>query len=276
MQSPCYFGFLSLIKMLSLKVVEVSTDPRDGISIHHLEKLLNHRKVEVKALLLNPNVHNPLGSIMSDEKKRRVAELASKGKVPVIEDDTYGDLSFETPRPRCIQSFDSSDNVILCSSFSKSLAPGYRIGWIASGRWHNQVNDLKCTWSLGTATPPQMAIASYLANGGFDSHLRRMRKVYREQTMLLSDAVRRHFPNGTRATNPAGGHLLWIELPESIAPDVLHEELAANKIKLLPGSMFSAGGHYRNCLRLNAAVPWKPRVEKAIALIGELAGFSRR
>ena len=121
-----------------------------------------------------------------------------------------------------------------------------------------------------------MAIASYLANGGFDSHLRRMRKVYREQTMLLSDAVRRHFPNGTRATNPAGGHLLWIELPESIAPDVLHEELAANKIKLLPGSMFSAGGHYRNCLRLNAAVPWKPRVEKAIALIGELAGFSRR
>ena len=192
-ESPCYFGFLSLINMLSLKVVEVSTDPRDGILLQELEKLVRHRKVKLKALLLNPNVHNPLGSIMPDEKKRRIVELTKEANIPVIEDDTYGDLAFDSPRPHCIKSFDRSGNVILCSSFSKTLAPGFRIGWIAAGRWQSHVNDFKCTWSLGTATPPQMAIASYLENGGFDANLRRLRKVYQEQLALLSDAVRRFF-----------------------------------------------------------------------------------
>jgi DNA-binding transcriptional MocR family regulator len=270
-ESPCYFGFLSLANMLSLKVVEVSTDPRDGISVGHLQKLLRHEKVDVRALLLNPNVHNPLGSVMPDEKKRQIAEMMSRARIPIIEDDTYGDLAFESPRPRCIKAFDPSGDVILCSSFSKTIAPGYRIGWVAAGRWHDRVNDFKRTSSLGTATPPQMAIASYLENGGFDSNLRRLRKTYRDQILLMSDVVRTNFPDGTRATNPSGGHLLWVELPENVHADALHESLAANKIKLLPGSMFSAGGHYRNCLRLNAAVSWNTRTEKAVAFIGRLA-----
>ena len=270
-ESPCYFGFLSLINMLSLRVVEVSTDPRDGVSVDHLEKLTQHKKVKVKAVLLTPNVHNPLGSIMPSEKKRRIAQVMRRAKIPVIEDDTYGDLAFESPRPHCIKAFDTSGNVILCSSFSKTLAPGYRVGWIAAGRWHRLVNDLKHTGSLGTATPPQMAIASYLENGGFDAHLRRLRKTYRDQLRLLSDAVRRRFPEGTRATNPQGGHLLWVELPESVDTDALRDQLLAHKISLLPGSMFSAGGHYRNYLRLNAAIPWNTRVEKTVALIGRLA-----
>lgn len=270
-ESPCYFGFLSLIKMLSLKVVEVSTDPRDGISFDNLEKLVSHKQVKLKALLLNPNVHNPLGSIMPEEKKRRIAELMKKAKIPIIEDDTYGDLAFDSPRPHCIKAFDTSGDVILCSSFSKTIAPGYRIGWMAAGRWQSCVNEFKFTGSLGTATPPQLAIASFLENGGFDANLRRLRKIYRDQIRLLSDAVRRKFPEGTRATNPRGGHLLWVELPETVDTDALHIELAANKINLLSGSMFSAGCHYRNCLRINAAIPWSPRVEKTIGLIGRIA-----
>ncbi len=274
-ESPCYFGFLGLLNMLHLKVVEVSTDPRDGISTDRLEKLINHKSVTVKALIVNPNVHNPLGSIMPDEKKRRIVELMHRVKVPIIEDDTYGDLAFESPRPRCLKAFDDSDNVILCSSFSKTIAPGYRIGWTTAGRWHQRVKELKCVSSLGSATPPQMAIASYLDSGGFDAHLRRLRKTYRDQIRLLSDAVRRHFPNGTRATNPKGGHLLWVELPESVDTDTLHDQLAAKDITISPGSMFSAGRHYGNCVRLNAATPWSPRVEKAVALIGQLAENAR-
>ena len=270
-ESPCYFGFLSLIDLLDLKVVEVSTDPRDGISVDHLEKLINHSKVKLKALLLTANVHNPLGSIMPEEKKRRVVELMSKEKIPIIEDDTYGDLAFESPRPRCLMSFDNSGYVMLCSSFSKTIAPGYRVGWIAAGRWHEIVNDLKRTLSLATATPLQMAMASYLETGGFDAHLRRLRKTYREQLRLLSDAVRRYFPDGTRATNPAGGHLLWVELPENVDADALREELTSHNISLLSGSIFSAGNHYRNCVRLNAAIQWSHRVEKAISLIGHIA-----
>ncbi len=270
-ESPCYFGFLSLLNMLRLKVAEISTDPRDGISVDHLERLVNQKKVVCKALIVNPTVHNPLGSIMPDEKKRRIAELMQRAKTPIIEDDTYGDLAFESPRPRCIKSFDTSGNVMLCSSFSKTLAPGYRIGWIAAGRWNKKVNELKCVSSLATATPLQMAIASYLETGGFDRHLRRLRKTYHDQVRLLSDAVRRSFPDGTRATSPKGGHLLWVELPESIDALSLHDGLAAKNITISPGSMFSAGRHYSNCLRLNAAIPWNAHVERAIALIGQLA-----
>ncbi len=270
-ESPCYYGFLSLLKVLHLNVVEVSTDPRDGISTDHLEKLIQSKKVKVKALLVNPNVHNPLGSIMPDEKKRRIADLMKRAKIPVIEDDAYGDLAFESPRPRCIKAFDDADSTMLCSSFSKTIAPGYRVGWIAAGRWHEKVRELKCVASFGSPNPPQMAIASYLESGGFDGHLRRQRRTYCDQLKLLSDAVRRYFPDGTRATNPKGGHLLWVELPESVDTELLHDQLAVKNITISPGTMFSAGRHYRNYVRLNAAITWCARVEKAIELIGKLA-----
>ena len=269
-ESPCYFGFLHLLKMLRLQAVEVSTDPRAGISIDELEKLVA-KNPGVKALILVPNVHNPLGNIMPDENKRHIAERMQRSGIPIIEDDICGDLAFDLPRPRCIKTFGRADNVLLCGSFSKTLAPGYRVGWVAAGRWHHAVNELKLISSFGSATPPQLAIASYLATGGFDRHLRRLRKTYRGQLQLLSDSVLRSFPTGTRATRPAGGHLLWVELPKLIDTQAFHEELAAADITLSPGSMFSAGRHYRNCLRLNAGIPWSAKVEKAVKTIGRLA-----
>ncbi len=269
-ESPCYFGFLNLLNMLRLKVVEVSTDPRHGISIEHLENLIA-RKTTCKALLLTPNVHNPLGCIMPDENKRHIAKIMRRARIPIIEDDTYGDLSFTPPRPRCLKSYDTSGGVMLCGSFSKTLAPGYRLGWIAAGRWHDRVNELKCVSSMGSATPPQLAIASYLSTGGFDRHLRRLRKTYSENLQLLSDAVLRAFPDGTRATHPQGGHLLWVELPESVDARVLHNRLAAQNITIASGAMFSAGGHYQNYLRLNAGIPWTRTVERAVGVIGRLA-----
>lgn len=271
-ESPCYFGFLNLLDMLGLRAVEVSTDPRSGLSIEQIEKLIQHKRVTIKALIVNANVHNPLGSIMPNQNKRRLAELMGRARLPIIEDDTYGDLAFGSQRPRCVKSFDEFQNVILCSSFSKTIAPGYRIGWMAAGQWTERVLELKYRSSLGTSTPPQMAIASYLKTGGFDAHLRRLRRTYRDQLQLLSDAVRRHFPDGTRATNPMGGHLLWVELPKSVDTNALRKQLAIKNISIAPGSVFSVGGHYNHCLRLNAAVAWGRRVERAIEAIGRLAG----
>ena len=160
---------------------------------------------------------------------------------------------------------------MVCGSFSKTLAPGYRIGWVVAGRWRDAVNELKMISSIGSATPPQLAIARYLATGGFDRHLRQLRRTYREQLRLLSDSVLRSFPPGTRATRPAGGHLLWIELPRLVDTQALHDELAAAGITICPGSMFSAGRHYRHCLRLNAGIPWSTKVEKAVTTVGQLA-----
>lgn len=269
-ESPCYFGLLHILRQLRLKAVEVSTDPRTGMSIDALEQLL-HQKSAIKAVVLNPNVHNPLGGIMPDEKKRHIAELLGVRSIPLIEDDSYGDLAFESTRPRSIQSYDDDGNVIFCGSFSKTIAPGYRIGWVAPGRWTELVNELKLVSSLGAATPTQLAVARYLSTGGFDRHLRRLRRIYRDQLQLLSDTVHRTFPSGTRATRPAGGYLLWIELPETVDSHELQEQAAEAGISIAPGTMFSAHRHYRHCVRLNAAIRWTPKVERAVATVGELA-----
>jgi DNA-binding transcriptional MocR family regulator len=229
------------------------------------------RGQSVQAVVLVPNVHNPLGGIMPDERKQQICELLGKRRIPIIEDDTYADLAFGPQRPRCLKAFDRHDNVLLLGSFSKTLAPGYRIGWVVPGRFHGELQKLKLVLSLATASPTQLAVADFLANGGFDRHLRRLRRVYHENLELAALTVALHFPEGTRATHPVGGHLLWIELPEGGDSLALHEAALVEGISIAPGPLFSASGRFRNCLRLNCALPWSERVARAVATLGRLA-----
>ncbi|MEM8678698.1 MAG: PLP-dependent aminotransferase family protein [Planctomycetota bacterium] len=269
-ESPCYFGLLFLLRSLQLRAVEVSTDPRTGISLSAIDQLLES-KSDVKALVLNPSVHNPLGCIMPDENKRHVAEQFAVRGIPIVEDDTYADLAFEGARPRCIQSFDPAGNVMLCGSFSKTLTPGYRVGWIVAGPRQQEIHAMKLATTLGCVTPVQMAVARFLSSGGFDHHLRRMRRIYQEQLCLLSHAVFEHFPAGTRATRPAGGHILWVELPEGMDSRQLEALALAKQVSITPGPLFSVRGRYVNFLRLNAALPWTPAVQAAVRTVGQLA-----
>jgi DNA-binding transcriptional MocR family regulator len=269
-ESPCYFGLLYLLRCLRLKVVEVCAHPRTGISLDEVERLLRSKAI-FKAIVLTPNVHNPLGGIMPNENKRRLVELLSRQRIPIIEDDTYSELAFESPRPTCIKAFDTGGSVITCGSFSKVLAPGYRIGWIAPDRWHEAVQERKLATSLACATPSQVAVARFLKEGGFDHHLRRLRRVYREQLRLMGDAITRSFPAGTRATRPSGGHILWVQLPDSVNAYELERRAAEKGINVAPGPIFSARGSYRNFVRLNAAVGWSAKIETALAEVGRLA-----
>lgn len=269
-ESPCYFGLLFLLRCLKLRAIEVSTHPRTGISLDALERLLA-RQPHLAAAVLNPNVQNPLGGIMPTDSKQRLVELLAQHKIPIVEDDTHGELAFEVPRPKCLKAFDTRGRVVLCGSFSKVLAPGYRIGWVAGGRWHARINALKLGTSLACATPPQVAVARFLKSGGFDHHLRKLRKSYREQAQLVGDAVCRSFPDGTRATRPAGGHVLWVQLPPAVDAFVLEQRMAEQRINIAPGPIFSARGRYRNFIRLNTAIPWSSRLESAIAAIGRVA-----
>jgi DNA-binding transcriptional MocR family regulator len=269
-ESPAYYGLFQLLEALGLRAVEVCTDPRSGLCVDSLEALLR-RGEPVRAVVLVPNVHNPLGGVMPDGNKQRIADLLGRRRIPVIEDDTYGDLAFGPQRPRSLQAFDRHDNVLLCGSFSKTLAPGYRVGWVAAGRRRAEVLKLKLVFSLATASPTQLAVADFLASGGFERHLRRLRRVYAENLGLAAEAVARHFPEGTRATRPAGGNLLWVELPEGADALALHEAALAKGVSIAPGPLFSASGRFTNCLRLNCAVPWSERVEKGVATVGALA-----
>ena len=268
-ESPTFYGFLQIIESLGLNALEIPTHPEYGMSLDALGYALEHNVVS--ACLVVSNFSNPLGCCMAEENKKRLVELLAAHDIPLIEDDIYGDLCFDEERPIVLKAFDEKGLVLLCSSFSKTIAPGYRVGWVAPGRFQSQVERLKVLTTVATASPTQLAIAEFLANGGYDSHLRKMRKVYRHQTALISQAVARHFAEGTRITRPSGGFVLWVEMPEYVDSLKLYEDALAAGITIAPGPIFTAKQKYRNCVRLNAAL-WSPRIEEALATLGRLAG----
>jgi DNA-binding transcriptional MocR family regulator len=267
-ESPTYFDHLQTLEALKLKVVEIATDLHEGINLDALESVIQKRKI--RACLLIPNFSNPLGCLMPDEKKKSLAKMIARYDIPLIEDDIWGDLSFAPERPRTVKAFDKKGMVLLCSSISKTLAPGYRIGWAVAGRFQSEVERLKSIMTIATATAPQMAIAEFLANGGYDHHLRRVRRTYSQQVWLMTQAVRKFFPSGTRISRPAGGYVLWVELPQSVDSRKLYESALKEKITIAPGPIFSVRKGYENYIRLNAAT-WSEDIEKALATLGSLA-----
>ncbi len=267
-ESPTYFGILQCIESLGLKALEIPTHPRDGVSLDALAIALETQSIKACVFILN--FHNPLGAWMPDENKERLVALLAAHEVPLIEDDIYGDLAFSGTRPRTAKSFDRHGLVLLCDSFSKTLAPGYRVGWVAPGRFQARVEHLKFVTTVATATLPQIAIADFLANGGYDHHLRRLRRLYAEKVWHFSQAITASFPDGTRLTRPQGGYVLWIELP-SVDSLEMHDRALAAGISIAPGPMFSAKGRFQNFIRINCGNPWDARTEKAVQQLGRIA-----
>lgn len=268
-ESPTFYGALQALENLGLKVIEVPSCPRQGIDLVLLAQVLEMYRPA--ACWLMTNFQNPVGCTMPDEKKRVLVNLLASHAVPLIEDDVYGELYFGKRRPLPAKAFDKAGVVLHCSSFSKCLAPGYRVGWAIPGQFRQRVSRLKLTRTLAVAAPVQEGMADYLAKGGYDRHLRQLRQALCQQQTALSSAVLRHFPAGTRATRPEGGYFLWVELPAGVDTLALQREASALDISIAPGPMFSSRAAFKHCLRLNYGHPWSARLESAIATLGRLA-----
>ena len=268
-ESPAYFGSLQLIEALGLKAVEIPSGPRDGMDLDALERVLKTRRIA--AVLVVTNFSNPLGCLMPDANKERLVAMLAAREVPLIEDDLYGDLYFGPSRPRAAKCFDQRGLVLHCGSFSKTLAPGWRIGWVAAGRFRERVSLLKFAQTIATASLQQLAMAEFLAGGHYERHLRSLRKSVAATMHSLGDCVAAHFPAGTRATRPEGGGVLWVELPAGISALKLHDRALEAGIAIAPGPIFSARQGYENCIRLSSGVVWSPRIEAAVATLGRIA-----
>ncbi|AWC76030.1 PLP-dependent aminotransferase family protein [Serratia marcescens] len=264
--SPCFHGTMQTLKGLGIKALEIPTDPLTGVSLAALEMALE--QWPIKAILLTPNCNNPLGYIMPDAHKQRLLTLAQRHDAAIIEDDVYGDIAYHYPRPRTIKSFDEDGRVLLCSSFSKTLAPGLRVGWIAPGRYLERVLHMKFIGSGATATQPQLAIAEFIRGGHYLQHLRRMRTRYQQNRDRMTDLILKHFPAGTRVSRPRGGFMLWIELDEAFDTLRLNRHLEQQGVQIAVGSIFSAAGKYRNCLRINYAPKLTAEIEQAVQRVG--------
>ena len=270
LESPTYFTLLQIIESLGMKALEIPTHPRDGLSIDALD-LATQKPGAVKAVIAIPNFQNPLGSLMPDDNKARLVQLCEARGIALIEDDIYGDIHFGASRPRVAKSWDRSNSVILCSSFTKSLAPGFRIGWIAPGKLFQEVAMLKFISSVSTPELPQAAIAEFMANGGYDHHLRRLRAGFARQVQQASAAIAEYFPTGTKITRPAGGFVLWVELPGKLDALELFRRARAERISIAPGPMFTTTKRYRNCIRVGCGNLWSAKLEMGLMRLGKLA-----
>ncbi len=266
-ESPTYFGILQSMEAMGLQALEIPTHPRDGISLEALGFAIE--QTPVKACLVISNFNNPIGSCIPDEKKKSLVQLIGEHEIPLIEVDVCGEIYFSEPRPSVCKAYDEKGLVMLCSSFSKTIAPGYRVGWVTPGRISSTIEWLKFTSSIATATFPQLALAEFLDRGGYEHHMKRVRRTYAHNVARMSEAVVRYFPEETRATRPTGGFLLWVQLPKSVDSLVLYKQALRSGITLSPGDMFSSTRRYRNFVRLNAAC-WTDEIERAIARLGDL------
>jgi DNA-binding transcriptional MocR family regulator len=266
-ESPTYFGLLLILEALRLKALEIPANPGTGMSLDALAFALENHPV--KAVVAIPNFNNPLGSCMPDEAKIELASMLGRKEVPLIENDIYGELYFSERRPSLVKARDAEGRILLCSSFSKDLSPGYRTGWVAPGRYLDRVRKFKMAYSNGTSVLPQLTIARYLETGGYDLHLRKIRKAYAQKSLGMSRAIEEYFPEGTRIAEPLGGYMIWVKLPEGLDSMVLYREAVKSRITIAPGCMFSPSGKFRDFVRLNAAA-WSERTEKDLARLGHL------
>jgi DNA-binding transcriptional MocR family regulator len=268
-ESPTYFGVLYTIQALNLRVLELPTEAATGIDLPALAQALKGRRIA--ACLLASSFNNPLGCTMPEDKKTALLDLLARHNVPLIEDDIYGDIYFGAERPRPFMALGPGADTLYCSSFSKTLAPGYRIGWIAAGRRMQEVLERKCALTLCSPALPQVALADFLSSGGYDSHLRRIRREFQSNIAQATRTIERTFPAGTKVSRPAGGFVLWLELPRPFDSRALFAAALEKGICFAPGDVFSASGRYRNCLRVSCATPWNARLEAGVTTLGALA-----
>ncbi|WP_374492455.1 PLP-dependent aminotransferase family protein [Zoogloea sp.] len=265
-ESPTFYAGLQASERLGLKVIEIPSHPREGVNLAALEDALRHHPVKVCLFMLN--FANPTGSDVPDARRRALIELLDRHDVPLIEDDVYAELYFGADAPLCSKAVDPNGRVMHVSSFSKCLAPGYRIGWVAAGRYAALIQRQKLSTSLATTVPVQIALADYLKQGGYENHLRHLRRTLAAHEAALVEAVEAHFPEGTRLARPAGGYFLWIELPRQVDALALHRRALAQGISLAPGPIFSAKREFGHCIRLNFGHPFDARARYAVATLG--------
>ena len=267
-ESPTFYAGLQASERLGLKVIEIPSHPREGVSLTALEDALRHHPI--KACLFMLNFANPTGSLVTDARKKELVSLLHRYQIPLIEDDVYAELYFGKQAPLCTKAEDRDGFVMHVSSFSKCLAPGYRLGWVAAGRYAGQIQRQKLSTSLATTVPVQIALADYPKHGAFENHLRQLRRKLAEQEAGLVAAVERHFPEGTRLARPRGGYFLWLELPRQVDTLRLHQQALARGISTAPGPIFSAKREFGQYLRLNFGHPESSGQQQAVATLGQL------
>ncbi|KIA99602.1 GntR family transcriptional regulator [Flavobacterium sp. KMS] len=265
-ESPVYFGILQIAKSMGLNVIELPTHPTTGVDLDALKKVIP----KIKACCFMSNFSNPLGSLMPDENKKELVELLTYHNIPLIEDDLYGNLFFGAARPKPCKYYDEAGIVMWCGSVSKTLAPGYRVGWVAPGQFKEKIIRQKLVQTISTPSLYQEVVADFMEFGRYDHHLRNFRHTLHTNCLHFQRAVEDYFPENTKISQPQGGSFLWLELDKKIDTASLYDIAIKQKISFAPGRIFTQHDQYNNCMRLNFALEWNDKLNLDIKRLGTI------
>jgi DNA-binding transcriptional MocR family regulator len=267
-ECPTYFGIYQATENLGLKVVEITSCSVNGIELDCLEKAIENHSI--KACIVVPNFNNPLGSCMPDENKKKLVDIITKHNIALIEDDIYGEMYFGKSRPKTCKYFDKKGLVMHCSSLSKSLAPGYRIGWTIPGKFFEEVRQMKRGLNISSPSLTQAAVAHFLKIGRYEYHLKNLRRALHTQCLRYMQAIIEYFPPDTKISRPHGGFVLWLQLNKKINSFKLRTEAMKHKISIVPGRIFSANCNYTHFIRISFGKPWSEDVDYGLMMLGRM------
>lgn len=269
-ESPTFPWFLQLMEDLELNALEIPTHPQSGVDIQTLKNAVE--KHCVKACIFIPNFNNPLGFLMPDHTKEALVKFLTAKEIPIIEDDIYGELYFTSARPSPLKSFDQKGMVLYCSSFSKNLTPGLRVGWALPGKYLERFKRLKLNRMISAPGLTQWAVAKYLKEGSYERHLRKLRTHLKNQVGNTALAVARYFPDGTKISAPQGGLTLWVQLDASVDSLMLFREAISKNIAVMPGIMCASGETFKSCIRISCGMPFTDTIDQGLKTLANIVG----
>lgn len=268
-ESPCVFSILEVIRVLSLMVIEVPVDIRNGFDVDFLRKACLKNKI--KAVVVTPNYHNPTGILLTDEQKKALLAVAQQYDMAVIENDIYGDLNFSGKRPSTIKSFDESGLVMTYTSYAKTLAPGIRLGWLSAGKFMKQAEQIK--FAMGSTVSPiyQETVNRLLSSNSYDRHIRAFRMQLAKNAYFTINLLSEHFPQGTSVTTPYGGYNIWVKMPDHVDMDNFYSQCEKIGIRFTPGYTFSFSDIFSRYFRIVFADRYSSPKVQALELAGKLS-----
>ena len=266
MESPSYLGAISAFKPCQPKFVEVPTDD-GGMIMEELDRILATTE-NVKMIYVIPDFQNPTGRTWDLDRRHRFMEIINKYEIPVVEDNPYGELRFEGEYMPALKSLDTKGLVIYLGTFSKILAPGYRLGWVcADDAILSKFNFMEQAASLQASTIGQMEVAKWIDMFDLDGHVTKIRECYRKRRTVMLDTLERELPKECTFTHPDGGLFAWVVLPEYMDAKDLQMKCLARKVAFVPGGSFFPNGGHENTLRLNYSCMPEDKIVKGITAL---------
>lgn len=268
---PTYLGALQAFKVYRPRIIGIPVDDY-GMNVDLLEDVL--KKESPKFIYVLPNFHNPKGVTLTFERRVKLVKLAAKYGVPIIEDDPYGELRFEGEDIIPIITL-HKENVIYLSTFSKTLAPGIRLGWVVAPQMIiGKLVHAKQATDLHTSTFIQMIVHDIIRRGILKAHSRQIRKVYGERCRVMMEAMEQYFPKGVKWTKPQGGLFMWVELPENLDAWNLLEQAEKERVAFVPGSVFFPDESGRNTMRLNFSNSTPDKIREGIKRLARVIDYA--